>query len=247
MTLRPFFTFFGGKFRAAPKYPWPVHQLILEPFAGSAGYAMRYPDRDVVLLERDPVIAATWRYLLSATPTEIRQLPLYGEGWNSTDDLDLPDGARYLIGFWLNKGMTGPCKTPSAWMRSGIRPNSQWGAAIRDRIASQVEAVRHWQLVEGDYTLAPDVEATWFIDPPYVVAGHRYRFSNRSIDYPELAKWCRARSGQVMVCEHVGADWLPFYPFLASKSTEGARRDGVSKEALWTNWPHLLVATEVTR
>ena len=35
--LKPFFTYYGGKYRAAPKYPEPVHGSIVEPFAGSAG------------------------------------------------------------------------------------------------------------------------------------------------------------------------------------------------------------------
>jgi hypothetical protein len=235
--MMPFFTFFGGKYRAAPRYPAPAHKVVIEPFAGSAGYAMRYPDRDVILVERDPVLAATWRYLLTASPSEIRALPLYGEGWASIDDLDLPDGARYLIGLWLNKGMTGPCKTPSAWMRNPLpgRLQTYWGAGARERIASQVDRIRHWQLIEGDYTAASDIEATWFIDPPYVDTGYRYRFGSRLIDYPALAAWCRGRGGQVMVCEHVGADWLPFHLFMSAKSTAGKRRDGVSKEALWTN------------
>lgn len=230
--LWPFFTFFGGKWRAAPRYPRPAWGTIIEPFAGSAGYALRYPSRQVVLVERDPVIAETWRYLLTATSTEIRNLPL---NVSNTDDLVLPEGARHLIGFWLNKGTTGPCRMPSAWMRSGIRPNSQWGEAIRERIASQVDQIRHWQLVEGDYTKAPNIPATWFIDPPYVGAGRSYRFGSRQLDYSDLAKWCRSRAGQVMVCENTGADWLPFRPFMAIKSTSGRQRTGVSDEALWSN------------
>lgn len=235
--LRPFFSFYGGKYRAAPHYPRPAHKLIIEPFAGSAGYAMRYPDLDVVLVERDPVLAAVWRYLLTATPSEIRRLPLYGEGWSTTDDLDVSDGARYLIGLWLNKGMTGPCKRPSAWMRNSLpgRLETYWGAGARERVASQIERIRHWRLIEGDYTAAPDAEATWFIDPPYTTAGHRYRFGARQLDYGSLAVWCRSRLGHVMVCEHVDAAWMPFRPFMLAKATDGAKRTGVSKEAIWTN------------
>ena len=40
--LRPFFCYYGGKWRAAPKYPPPEHDTIVEPFAGAAGYATRY-------------------------------------------------------------------------------------------------------------------------------------------------------------------------------------------------------------
>ena len=56
-TIRPFFTFYGGKYRAAPRYPKPKHSRIIEPFAGSAGYSMRYPDLNVTLVDAAPVIA----------------------------------------------------------------------------------------------------------------------------------------------------------------------------------------------
>lgn len=236
MNLKPFFTYYGGKFRAAPKYPTPAHDTIIEPFAGSAGYALRYPERQVLLIERDPKIAAVWRYLLTATPSEVRQLPLWGEGaWQTTDDLigHLDDGARYLIALWLNKGSATPHKSPSKWMRDGWRPNSQWGDVVRERIAGQVEAVRHWRLIHGDYATAPDIEATWFVDPPYVNGGHRYPAGKKLIDYPKLSSWCQDRPGQTIVCESEGADWLPFSPFLTIKGTEGRLRKGTSTEVIW--------------
>ncbi len=59
--IRPFFSYFGAKWRLAPRYPAPAHRTIVEPFAGSAGYACRYPDHRVILVERDPVIAALLR------------------------------------------------------------------------------------------------------------------------------------------------------------------------------------------
>ena len=74
MNLRPFFCYYGGKWRAAPKYPAPEHDTIVEPFAGAAGYATRYPDRKVVLVERDPVIAGLWRYLTKVSPAEIERM-----------------------------------------------------------------------------------------------------------------------------------------------------------------------------
>jgi len=48
----PFFGYYGGKFRAAPHYPAPLHKTIIEPFAGSAGYAMRHYERQVILIEK---------------------------------------------------------------------------------------------------------------------------------------------------------------------------------------------------
>lgn len=230
----PFFTFYGGKWRAAPRYPAPKYDRIIEPFAGAAGYSVRHYKRQVILVEKDPVIAALWRYLIAAKPKDILDLPLLRDG-QSVDDLDVCGEAKSLIGFWLNKGSASPCKTPSAWMREGLRPKSFWGPEIRERISEQVALISHWSCVEGDYTSAPAIEATWFIDPPYYNAGKRYRHSSTSIDFTRLAEWCRSRAGQVMVCENEGASWLPFQPFMTIKSTEGKHGKSKSREALWPN------------
>lgn len=37
MNLRPFWRYYGGKFRAAPRYPKPTRSKLIEPFARSAG------------------------------------------------------------------------------------------------------------------------------------------------------------------------------------------------------------------
>lgn len=98
----------------------------------------------------------------------------------------------------------------------------------------QVGKIRHWRIIEGSYESAPDVEATWFIDPPYEVAGNQYPCSAADIDFAALGAWCRARRGQVMVCENDGAQWLPFKPF---RRIQGVRDAGASSstEAIWTN------------
>jgi site-specific DNA-adenine methylase len=231
--LRPFFTYFGGKWRAAPHYPAPAHARIVEPFAGAAGYSLRYPDREVTLLDADTRVATVWRYLIDTPADEIAGLPLYDGTWETTDDLThLPDGARWLIGFHLNHGAASPCRRPSAWMRAGTHASSFWGPEIRERVAGQVERIRHWRVAEADYASAPDVEATWFVDPPYQIAGRHYR--HHTLDYAALARWCQARYGQVIVCENVGATWLPFEPFRTIKGNAGTGRTQESHEAIWT-------------
>ena len=62
----------GGKWRSAPRYPQPRYQTIIEPFAGSAGYSLRYVDRDVILIDKDEIIAGTWHYLVNVREDEIR-------------------------------------------------------------------------------------------------------------------------------------------------------------------------------
>lgn len=210
--LRPFFSYFGGKWTLAPKYTAPEHDTIVEPFAGSAGYATRYPDRDVILVERSPVVAAMWRWLIGVSSDEVMSLPT-----DLSAPLDhLSPGARALIGFWRARGRVRPASTTnSSWLKSGRWPTSFWGEHIRARIATQVQQIRHWRVIEGDYTAAPDVVATWFVDPPYVGARH---YTARVDNYAALATWCLSRRGLAIVCEQGGADWLPFRRFRKAKS-----------------------------
>ena len=231
-TLRPFFSLYGGKWRVAALYPQPRHRTVVEPFAGGAGYAVRHAHLDVVLCDLDPVLAGVWKYLVRVSAAELLALPDLQDG-ESVDDLAVPQEARWLIGFWLNRGVARPRKRPSAWMRSGVRPGSFWGERVRQTLVAQVEQIRHWRVYECSYEQCPVAgEATWFIDPPYVDAGSHYRFGSGAIDYERLSRWCRARSGQIVVCENEGADWLPFQPLADIKTTRAGRR---SREAVWMN------------
>ena len=228
--IRPLFSYYGSKWRSVPRYPQPHYETIVEPFAGSAGYSLRYPDRRVILCERDPLIADLWRYLIAVKPEEIRALPLVQPD-QTVDDFDLIPEAKSLIGFWLNKSSAQPRKRPSAWFRSDFPSSQFWGKEIRGRVAVSVDKIKHWQIIEGDYTSAPSmIQASWFIDPPYQDAGKHYKHGSKLIDYQQLSDWCQALSGQVMVCENTGADWLPFAHLASIKSTKGK-----SKEALWLN------------
>lgn len=223
--LRPFFSYFGGKWTLAPHYPPPAHLMLVEPFAGSAGYATRYPDREVVLVEREPRLATMWRWLIGVSVDEVMGLPL-----DPAKREGLPAGAQHLIGFWSCRGRTSPTTTvTSSWLTSGKWPSSFWGEYARARVAAQVQQIRHWRIIEGDYTDAPDTEATWFIDPPYEAQPHRYRA--RIGSYPALGRWCRTRRGLAIVCEQEGARWLPFRRFRTAKSI--AR--GTYNEVSWVS------------
>lgn len=233
--LQPFFYLYGGKYRAARYYPPPRYAELVEPFAGAAGYALHYPHLRATLIDSDPIIAGTWQYLRRVSPAELLALPDLAPGQTTDDLTTLPPEARWLIGWWLNHGATRPRKSPSAWMRAGIRPLTFWGPAVRQRLAQQVEHIRHWQVILGDYTQASDHAATWFIDPPYRQAGRHYAQGSSRLDYAALGSWCRTRTGQVLVCEQVGADWLPFVPWRETKANEAKSGGKISREALWQN------------
>lgn len=229
--LRPFFGFYGGKWRDSPKhYPPPEHRTIVEPFAGSAGYSLRYASCNVVLYEIDPIIAAVWQYLIRVSASEIRSIPDLPLG-GSVEDLRVCEEARWLVGFWLNRGASRPRRSASSWMRQGIRPGSFWGERVRTTIATQVESIRHWKVHNQSYQECRlKKEATWFVDPPYQYAGQHYQFGSDRIDYAHLANWCQVRAGQVIVCENEGADWLPFRHLANVKTTRAKHR---SPEVYW--------------
>ena len=74
--LRPFFGYYGGKWRDTLKhYPEPKHATIVEPFAGSAGFSLRHFTRKIILCEADPVLAEVWKYLIRVKAKEILSIP----------------------------------------------------------------------------------------------------------------------------------------------------------------------------
>ncbi len=236
-----FFPFYGAKFQWALKYPAPEHSVIIEPFAGAAGYSLRYHDARVALNDADPVITGVWDYLIHSSEQDIQALPLLEPGGDARS-LNVCQEARWLIGFWVNPGSATPkhiMTTYSAYPPGDPRHRATrtWGAAIRERIARQKPLIAHWTIRLGDYReLAPARDATWFIDPPYQHAGRHYRIAVK--DYDSLSAYARSRQGQVIACESTGATWLPFSPLFetgTSSGSPGARR---YSEAIWTDAPH---------
>lgn len=231
--MRTFFNYHGGKFRSAPSYPHPVYRTVVEPFAGGAGYSLRHPNCDIYLNDIDPIIYGIWSYLINVSEHEILSLPTLVE---DTNLLDVPQEAKWLIGFWLNPGSSQPRTKPSTWAKNPLpgRLNTYWGDGVKARIASQLKYIRHWKITNLSYSAIPtSKQACYFIDPPYMQKGSNYKY--KTIDYGHLSLWCRSIKGQVIVCEGHGATWLPFSHHKYAKAQEGATRSGVSSEVIWTN------------
>ena len=221
--LRSFFRYYGGKTSSAKLYPPPSYPTIIEPFAGSAGYSLMYPDRRVTLNDLDPNICTLWDYLIHVSETEILGLPT-----NVFVDVRLLrccEEAKILIGFWCDKGQASPSKSPCNWMRCGGREKSFWGDHVKRRIASQIQYIRHWKILCSSYSELDNHRSTWFVDPPYDnSAGRAYRMHD--VDYDDLGSWCRSRSGHVIVCENQGATWLPFRELYVRKKSQTNRGSG---------------------
>ncbi len=217
------FSYYGSKSKIIDLYPAPRFDRIIEPFAGSARYSLKYFDRDVLLVDKYPVIVEIWQWLQHASPADILGLPDVNHK-ESIVDFDIPDEAKNLIGFCINRGSSSP---------ANIAQNFNNWNDDRRTIADNLFKIRHWEIRQSSYENLINESATWFIDPPYQWGGHHYKFGNDKIDFSYLAEWCKSRNGQAIVCENTKADWLPF---LKIKQTTGAY--STTTEAMWSNYPH---------
>jgi hypothetical protein len=223
-------SYYGAKTNIVGLYPPPKYGKIIEPFAGSARYALRYFDRDVLLVDKYEVIVRIWRWLQRCSPSDVLGLPTLAAG-QSLDDFNFDcEEAKLLMGFIVAVGVATPQKTASP-RATTQRPNNI-NFTLR-RIAQSLHKIRHWEIRSGCYTEIPNQKATWFIDPPYHVGGQYYAEGSRKINFPALATWCKSRMGQAIVCENVGADWLPFAPMAEHRTSKR-----MGKEGIWTNTPN---------
>jgi site-specific DNA-adenine methylase len=228
--LLPFFSFYGSKHMMAPKYPSPLGEVIIEPFAGSAAYSLFHWNKEIRLYDKDSHICGLWQYLIKVRPEEILGLPDIAE--HIDEHPQLTSEQKLLLGFWLNRAWTYPARKRSAWSKWPTKKTSTWGAAIRQRIASQLPSIRHWTIEQRSYETLPNVTATWFVDPPYFTRGHRYRCNSRAIDYEHLREWIGQRKGGVIVCENSEAEWIPLEEVGVLR---GANKRRKSTEMMHTN------------
>lgn len=220
------FNYYGSKVNAARHYSAPRFDTIVEPFAGGAGYSLAHREKQVVLVDRNPDVIDAWLYLIKATAADVLALPLLEPG--APVPQDLPRGARLIIGWNV---MTCGVRPQSRLVPCAARiPSSYWGESKRAALASLALEIKHWQAFCLSYERIPNTVATWFVDPPYIGKnGVHYPNGNDAIDFTHLGAWCREREGQVIVCEGVGATWLPFryaYDHASNIEPTGRRRAG---------------------
>ena len=219
------FYYYGRKKKIVDYYPTPTTKKIVEPFAGSSSYSMKYWDLDVHINEKDPKIYELWRFLIQdCSENDLFNLPILekGESLNDEKYSHLKPGEQYLIGFYLNSGSAQPKKSPAKF--------NKWTENTIKDIANDLKKIKHWKITNLDYKDLENTEATWFIDPPYQSGGQYYRFSNKYIDYNVLGDWCKERYGQVIVCENTGGDWLDFKSLV---DIQGQKHK--TTEVIWTN------------
>lgn len=228
------FAYYGAKHNLATKYPAPSHTTIIEPFAGSAAYSLRWASDSthVILYDLDQQVIELWHRVQHITVDELQHIDHHiTNDTHTTDPLIAATGGSET----LKATLSGKQRAITPRMRQ------EW-PTVRRRILRSLPRIKHWDIRHGTYHDAPDIEATWFIDPPYSVhnlgytsltsaSGNAYRHGAQGINYEHLAEWCQTRDGQTIVCEQAPANWLPFIPFHEQKNQQHQMRT----EVIWTN------------
>ena len=213
------FYYYGRKKQIAKHYPKPNYDTIIEPFAGAAAYSMFEDNwkKNVILIEKDEKVAQIWDWLINnATLEEIKQLPDLKVGEKSSEFLHIVHAATKMAFHFKTIKVT---------------PVLERNWEISRRVfAENLYKIKHWSIINGDYTEAPNIEATWFIDPPYKGdGGMGYRYSSKLLDYENLANWSLDKKGEIIFCEGYLGDYLPFKPLINLKGIAGK----VSKEVIF--------------
>lgn len=217
------FSYYGSKASLVKHYPKPKYDTVIEYFAGSARYALRYWDKNVIISDKNEMIYRVWKYLQRCSPKDIMGLPHLKAGERiSTYKKSLTSDERDFLGFLCNAGSASGSDVVSKFV-GDITP-----ALIS--CADQVDHIKHWTILNKTYFEVPDMEATHYLDPPYQFGGEHYMCSSKQISFQHLGKFCMNLKGQVMVCENTKATWLPFVPLV-----NNAGMVHKTVEAIWMN------------
>lgn len=196
------FSYYGRKKRLAPLYPAAIHDTIVEPFAGSAAYSCQPSNlsKRVILYDKDPSIIECWERIVRFTEDDFARFAALKRG-DKSDDLIVI--LHSISKRWYTYRSTGISEIIDHNLKISLR----WWPTL-------IPQIQHWEFVCGDYTDCPDIEATWFVDPPYPgEPGTGYRFGSDLIDFNSLGEWALARKGQLIACSGATDTWLPFAPF----------------------------------
>lgn len=214
------FYYYGAKNLLSRYYPEPRYKTILEPFAGSAAYSCFHLLKDdslkATLYDKDEDVEETWDFLLKCSEKDIL-------------NFKTPEIGGYAYDFLIKTCTASNASSKCNKMKYTERLDRVFQIQkrrllkffkIRDRISFK----------RCDYRDVENIEATWFIDPPYQVLnkngsifqngeGYSRNCNASNLDFKELAEYCLARNGQLIVCEKDGADWLPFQEFRKNKTS----------------------------
>jgi site-specific DNA-adenine methylase len=217
------FSYYGSKSKIVDYYPPPKHKKIIEPFAGSARYSLKYWQNDITIVDKFKNVIDVWKWLQKCSKQDILKLPKLVKGLDIRT-LNISEVERIFLSFLVASGR--PSNIVTKFMEHDNGNQKRY-----ENIANQLDNIRHWKIIHGSYNDLENEEATWFIDPPYQFGGEHYKHGTKDLNFNKLAEWCKSRNGQVIVCENMKATWLDFKPVV---KIQGACQTHTI-EAIWSN------------
>jgi len=217
-------SYYGSKSKIVNYYPRPTKDLIIEPFAGTARYALKYWEKEVIICDKYERIINIWLYLQVASVKDIKNLPVLSKGENLNDFNFLCKEEKDLLGFMVSAGANSPRLTCT---EAGERNQK----TAKNNIIKNLHKIKHWKIVCCDYKDLENKDATWFIDPPYQFGGKYY--IHKEIDYNDLKKWIYDLKGEIIVCENTKANWIFLEPL---KEIQGMRQTGTTEAVFLKGW-----------
>lgn len=202
------FSYYGAKTKIVKHYPHPEYGKIVEPFAGSARYSLRHYELDIELYETYIKPFKIWEYLIQASRRDILSLPNLKVGDDIRLFTQLSDAERWLIGYQLGRGAA----RPSCIVNERCRWNVE-----KHRIAADVEKIKHWKIYNTDGMAHDWNNATYFVDPPYMVQKHGY--NHGKVDYNVIAQKINDGNAHFIVCGNADDTWLNFKPLVEMHGT----------------------------
>lgn len=173
-------SYYGAKGRIVGCYPKPLNNIIIEPFAGSGQYSLKYFEKDCRLYDKYPVIIEIWKYLQQCSVSDIMALKCPPVGTVVGYDKYDYEAQRWLVGFMIARVQRTPANTVTSF---GI----QRFDADKKKIAANLFKIRHWKFEVKSYEDIENIIATWFIDAPYQVGGETYKEGSRKLNFKHLA------------------------------------------------------------
>lgn len=138
------FSYYGTKKKIAKVYPKPLHETIIEPFAGAAMYSLydNNWEKNVILNEKYIKVYNVWDYLINqAKESDIKNLPDLVTGLNLNTITTLSDVEKDLLGFYCNPSSAQPKKTVTPRGEKGWINNKQ-------HLLNNIHKVKHWKTLK---------------------------------------------------------------------------------------------------
>lgn len=213
------FYYYGRKKKIGNKYKLSTKDIIIEPFAGSAAYSLRKENinKNVILFEKSKRIYDLWKWLIEvAEYDDIIKLGNIKKGDKVNEFIKILHSASKRAFDYKTITVTSVME-------------ANWNSNL-PKMAELVGKIKHWKIYNNCYSeidnVVGNLDSCWFVDPPYKGdAGTGYSHSSKDIDYDKLSEWCKNRKGDVIVCEGLDANWLPFEKLTQQSTINGKKNN----------------------